>query len=177
MPFAGPPLVVAENAAWPELFSNGIPKPAKAPPPGALPPCKATLPAGWSIDQWKHFQVTDPAAVMQAAKASMAVHVRAILDFHANVTAARSDSKPPSTRQAPENGRPLYRAAAPGPCSGDSPDRVGSRLAALREGMVMTRRARKSVPARRSAIRKAGAGATGGGAATGARRDGNANAP
>ena len=45
-------------------------------------PVNGYLPAGWSIDQWRHFQSTDPAAVSKAAKESMAVHVRAILDFH-----------------------------------------------------------------------------------------------
>ena len=45
-------------------------------------PINGYLPAGWSIDQWRHFQATDPAAVSKAAKQSMAVHVRAILDFH-----------------------------------------------------------------------------------------------
>ena len=43
------------------------------------------LPAGWSVAQWKAAQ-KDPAqhaALMQAAGESCAVHVRALLDFHA----------------------------------------------------------------------------------------------
>ena len=44
-------------------------------------PVYGYLPSGWTIEQWKHMQLTDPAGVTRAAKASMAVHVRAILDF------------------------------------------------------------------------------------------------
>ena len=44
-------------------------------------PVYGYLPGGWSIEQWKHMQATDPDAVTRAAKASMAAHVRGILDF------------------------------------------------------------------------------------------------
>ena len=39
------------------------------------------LPQGWSVDDWIERRRTDPAGVTNAAKASMAVHVRAMLDF------------------------------------------------------------------------------------------------
>ena len=39
------------------------------------------LPQGWSVDDWIERRRTDPAGVTDAAKASMAVQVRAMLDF------------------------------------------------------------------------------------------------
>ncbi len=39
------------------------------------------LPQGWSVDEWVERRRTDPASVTVAAKASMAVQVRAMLDF------------------------------------------------------------------------------------------------
>ena len=39
------------------------------------------LPQGWSVDDWIERRRTDPAGVTNAAKASMAVQVRAMLDF------------------------------------------------------------------------------------------------
>ena len=39
------------------------------------------LPQGWSVDDWIERRRTDPAGVVNAAKASMAVQVRAMLDF------------------------------------------------------------------------------------------------
>jgi urocanate hydratase len=40
------------------------------------------LPAGWSIEQWEREQKTDPKAVEAAARASIARHVRAMLELH-----------------------------------------------------------------------------------------------
>jgi urocanate hydratase len=45
-------------------------------------PLNGYLPAGWTLDHWQAMQTRDPAAVEQAAKQSMAVQVRAMLDFH-----------------------------------------------------------------------------------------------
>jgi urocanate hydratase len=45
-------------------------------------PINGYLPAGWSVDRWLKTRESDPAAVAEAAKKSMAVHVRAMLDFH-----------------------------------------------------------------------------------------------
>src|SRR4051794_14371673 len=46
-------------------------------------PLHGYLPLRWTIEQWKHMQASDPASVTAAAKASMATHVRGILDFQA----------------------------------------------------------------------------------------------
>ena len=46
-------------------------------------PLNGYLPAGWTMEEAETKRRTDPAAVVAAAKASMAVHVRAMLDFHA----------------------------------------------------------------------------------------------
>jgi len=45
-------------------------------------PLNGYLPAGWSVDQWAEKRLSDPKAVEKAARASMATHVRAMLDFH-----------------------------------------------------------------------------------------------
>src|SRR3546814_14332801 len=45
-------------------------------------PANGYLPQGWSLDRWFTERERDPAAVAAAAKASMAVQVRAMLDFH-----------------------------------------------------------------------------------------------
>ena len=44
-------------------------------------PVNGYLPAGWSLPEWEAARERDPAAVRDAARASMAVHVRAMLDF------------------------------------------------------------------------------------------------
>ena len=45
-------------------------------------PLHGYLPAGWTVEQWESTQQKDPAAVERAARQSMAVQVRAMLDFH-----------------------------------------------------------------------------------------------
>ena len=45
-------------------------------------PLNGYLPAGWRVDQWAEKRLSDPKAVEKAARASMATHVRAMLDFH-----------------------------------------------------------------------------------------------
>jgi urocanate hydratase len=45
-------------------------------------PLNGYLPAGWSLEQAEAMRTTDPAAVVQAAKTSMAVQVKAMLAFH-----------------------------------------------------------------------------------------------
>jgi len=46
-------------------------------------PLNGYLPAGWTLEEVEAKRRSDPAAVVAAAKQSMAKHVRAMLDFHA----------------------------------------------------------------------------------------------
>ncbi len=45
-------------------------------------PLNGYLPAGWTLDQAERLRIADPQAVIKAAKESMAVQVRAMLDLH-----------------------------------------------------------------------------------------------
>jgi len=45
-------------------------------------PVNGYLPQGWSMAEWRDRRESDPKAVERAAKASMKVQVRAMLDFH-----------------------------------------------------------------------------------------------
>jgi urocanate hydratase len=40
------------------------------------------LPAGWTVERWVQTRAQNPAAVSEAARASIATHVKALLDFH-----------------------------------------------------------------------------------------------
>jgi urocanate hydratase len=51
-------------------------------------PLHGYLPQGWTIDEWKERQTSDPAGVVKAAKESMAVQVRAMLEMQQRGTAA-----------------------------------------------------------------------------------------
>ncbi|MCC6471646.1 MAG: urocanate hydratase [Alphaproteobacteria bacterium] len=46
-------------------------------------PVNGYLPKGWTLAQWEEKRQSDPKAVAHAAKQSMAIHVRAMLEFHA----------------------------------------------------------------------------------------------
>jgi urocanate hydratase len=72
------------NAAdvFPELVRRGIRPDAVTDQTAAHDPLYGYLPAGWTLDQWERMQQSDPDAVIRAAKESMAVQVRAMLDFH-----------------------------------------------------------------------------------------------
>ena len=73
------------NAAdvLPELFRRGVRPDLLTDQTSAHDPLNGYLPSGWSVERWLEMRERDPAAVIRAAKASMAVHVRAMLDFHA----------------------------------------------------------------------------------------------
>ena len=73
------------NAAeiLPELFARGIRPDLLTDQTSAHDPVNGYLPIGWSVADWVEKRESDPAAVAKAAKASMAVHVRAMLDFQA----------------------------------------------------------------------------------------------
>ena len=67
----------------PELLKRGVRPDLLTDQTSAHDPLNGYLPIGWSVERWLEMRERDPAAVVRAAKASMAVHVRAMLDFHA----------------------------------------------------------------------------------------------
>ena len=71
------------NAAelLPEMVRQGIRPDAVTDQTSAHDPVNGYLPAGWSIDEWEAQRHRDPGMVAAVAKRSMAVHVRAMLDF------------------------------------------------------------------------------------------------
>jgi len=73
------------NAAevLPELVKRGVRPDLVTDQTSAHDPVNGYLPGGWTVAEWETKRQTDPAAVEAAARASMAVHVRAMLDFHA----------------------------------------------------------------------------------------------
>ena len=73
------------NAAQllPEMVSSGIKPDLVTDQTSAHDPVHGYLPIGWTLAQWRSAQQDDPKRVADAAKDSMAVHVRAMLDFHA----------------------------------------------------------------------------------------------
>ncbi|NKB60289.1 MAG: urocanate hydratase [Alphaproteobacteria bacterium] len=73
------------NAAevFPELVRRGAHPDAVTDQTSAHDPLHGYLPAGWTLAEWAERQERDPKAVALAAKQSMAVQVRAMLDFHA----------------------------------------------------------------------------------------------
>ncbi|MCG8545165.1 MAG: urocanate hydratase [Alphaproteobacteria bacterium] len=72
------------NAAevYPELVRRGVRPDLVTDQTAAHDPMHGYLPIGWTLDRWDSMQESDPDAVLKAAKESMAVEVRAILDFH-----------------------------------------------------------------------------------------------
>ena len=73
------------NAAelLPEMFARGIRPDLLTDQTSAHDPVNGYLPAGWSVAEWVERREREPEAVAIAAKASMATHVRAMLDFQA----------------------------------------------------------------------------------------------
>ena len=84
---AGKPVSVGllGNAAeiLPEMVNRGVFPDLLTDQTSAHDPVNGYLPAGWSLEEWFAKRESDPAAVAKAAKASMAVHVRAMLDMQA----------------------------------------------------------------------------------------------
>jgi urocanate hydratase len=73
------------NAAdiYPELVRRGVHPDAVTDQTSAHDPINGYLPQGWSLDRWQRDRTADPAGVDRAARASMATHVQAMLDFRA----------------------------------------------------------------------------------------------
>jgi urocanate hydratase len=75
---------VLGNAAevFPDMVRRGIRPDVVTDQTSAHDPLNGYLPAGWTLEQWEERKERDPSGTIQAAKASMATHVRAMLDFH-----------------------------------------------------------------------------------------------
>jgi urocanate hydratase len=73
------------NAAeiLPELLRRGVRPDAVTDQTSAHDPVNGYLPEGWTLEQWDRLRIEDPTRVAEAARASMAKHVRAMLAFHA----------------------------------------------------------------------------------------------
>jgi urocanate hydratase len=75
---------VLGNAAdvFPDMVRRGIRPDVVTDQTSAHDPLNGYLPAGWTLEEWDERKLSDPDGVTKAAKASMATHVRAMLDFH-----------------------------------------------------------------------------------------------
>ena len=73
------------NAAdiFSELYRRGVRPDIVTDQTSAHDPINGYLPQGWSMAQWKEKRESDPKAVEKAARASMKVQVKAMVDFHA----------------------------------------------------------------------------------------------
>ncbi len=73
------------NAAevLPELVRRGVRPDLVTDQTSAHDPLNGYLPKGWSLAEWEEKRTSDPAAVVSAARRSMAEHVEAMLAFHA----------------------------------------------------------------------------------------------
>ncbi len=73
------------NAAelLPEMLKRGVRPDLLTDQTSAHDPVNGYLPAGWTVERWIATREQNPEAVAEAAKASMAAHVQAMLDFQA----------------------------------------------------------------------------------------------
>ena len=65
----------------PRIFERGVRPDLLTDQTSAHDPLNGYLPMRWTVDRWAEMCQSDPKAVVKAAKASMAVHVRSMLDF------------------------------------------------------------------------------------------------
>ncbi|HXQ63716.1 MAG TPA: urocanate hydratase [Steroidobacteraceae bacterium] len=77
-------IALCANAAevLPELLRRGVRPDAVTDQTSAHDPVNGYLPIGWSVAEWEARRHADPEGVATAARASMAQHVRAMLEFH-----------------------------------------------------------------------------------------------
>jgi urocanate hydratase len=66
----------------PELLRRGIKPDAVTDQTSAHDPVNGYLPRGWTVEQWDRMRTENPQAVAQEARASMAAHIEAMLQFH-----------------------------------------------------------------------------------------------
>jgi urocanate hydratase len=71
------------NAAeiLPEMLQRGIRPDALTDQTSAHDPANGYCPAGWSVAKWQEMRERDPAAVAEAARKSMALHVEAMIAY------------------------------------------------------------------------------------------------
>lgn len=74
---------VLGNAAevFPDMVRRGIRPDVVTDQTSAHDPLNGYLPAGWTLEEWEERKERDPAGTIDAAKRSMAEHVKAMLDF------------------------------------------------------------------------------------------------
>lgn len=74
---------VLGNAAeiFPDMVRRGIRPDVVTDQTSAHDPLNGYLPAGWTLEEWEERRERDPAGTIEAAKKSMAEHVKAMLDF------------------------------------------------------------------------------------------------
>ena len=65
----------------PESVNRGVRPDVVTDQTSAHDPLNGYLPAGWTLPEWEERRARDPRGVEKAAKESMAVHVRAMLEF------------------------------------------------------------------------------------------------
>jgi urocanate hydratase len=78
-------VAVLGNAAeiLPELLKRGVRPDAVTDQTSAHDLVNGYLPIGWSVEKWQEMRVRDPATVTKEAQRSAAIHVKAMLEFHA----------------------------------------------------------------------------------------------
>ena len=71
------------NAAdiFPEIFARGVRPDIVTDQTSAHDPLHGYLPQGWTIAEWREAQVVEPKRVEHAARASMKIQVKAMVDF------------------------------------------------------------------------------------------------
>jgi len=71
------------NAAdiFPEIHARGVRPDLVTDQTSAHDPTNGYLPQGWTMGEWREKRESDPKAVEKAARASMKVHVKAMVDF------------------------------------------------------------------------------------------------
>ena len=76
-------LAVLGNAAQvlPELVRRGVRPHAVTDQTSAHDLVNGYLPLGWTVEQWVEMRTRDPAALVEAARASIVEHVKAMLEF------------------------------------------------------------------------------------------------
>src|SRR5690606_10871316 len=72
------------NAAevLPALLRRGVRPDAVTAQTSAHDPVNGYLPLGWTVEEWEARRATEPDVVAEAAKDSIAIHVRAMLEIH-----------------------------------------------------------------------------------------------